>query len=124
MNYNIGSDKLDRVDLATIKSKLSEDEDRKLTTDMRELYNRLLPTRDIEKNRQKLVSKLEKLFNDEWPGHDIRVHLFGSSGNLLCSDDSDGWCSLSPALVPHLIFLLSGPLPSKARENKRLTDHT
>lgn len=81
---------MEAVDLDKIKSKLSEDEERKLTTDMRELYNRLLPTKDIEKNRQKLVHKLEKLFNDEWPGHDIRVHLFGSSGNLLCSDDSDG----------------------------------
>lgn len=90
MNYSLGSDKLEAVDLDKIKSKLSEDEERKLTTDMRELYNRLLPTKDIEKNRQKLVHKLEKLFNDEWPGHDIRVHLFGSSGNLLCSDDSDG----------------------------------
>ena len=90
MNYSLGSDRLETVDLDKVKSKLSEDEERALTTDMRELFNRLLPTDDIEKNRQKLVHKLEKLFNDEWPGHDIRVHLFGSSGNLLCSDDSDG----------------------------------
>jgi hypothetical protein len=90
MNYTLGSDKLERMALDKIKSKLSEDEERKLTTDMRELYDRLLPTADIECNRQKLVLKLEKLFNDEWPGHDIRVNLFGSSGNLLCSDDSDG----------------------------------
>jgi DNA polymerase sigma len=90
MNYNIGVDKLERMDLDKIKSKLSEDDERNLTTDMRELYDRLEPTEPIEKNRHKLVQKLEKLFNDEWPGHDIRVHLFGSSGNLLCSDDSDG----------------------------------
>jgi DNA polymerase sigma len=94
MNYNIGADKLEKIDLDTIKSKLSEDDERKLTTDMRELYDRLQPTETIEKNRHKLVQKLEKLFNDEWPGHDIRVHLFGSSGNLLCSDDSDGVCAL------------------------------
>ncbi|KAB5559984.1 hypothetical protein GE09DRAFT_1220651 [Coniochaeta sp. 2T2.1] len=87
--YSIGDEKLDRVDLDKIKSKLSEDEERKLTTDMRELYDRLLPTETIGQNRRKLVQKLEKLFNDEWPGHDIKVHLFGSSGNLLCSDDSD-----------------------------------
>lgn len=90
MNYSIGDEKLERVDLDKIKSKLSEDDERKLSTDMRELYNRLQPTDAIGKNRHKLVQKLEKLFNDEWPGHDIRVHLFGSSGNLLCSDDSDG----------------------------------
>lgn len=90
MNYSIGDEKLERVDLDKIKSRLSEDDERKLSTDMRELYNRLQPTDAIGKNRHKLVQKLEKLFNDEWPGHDIRVHLFGSSGNLLCSDDSDG----------------------------------
>jgi DNA polymerase sigma len=90
INYNIGEDKLERLDLAKIKSRLSEEEDKQLTTDMRELYERLLPTEAIGKNRHRLVQKLEKLFNDEWPGHNIRVNLFGSSGNLLCSDDSDG----------------------------------
>ncbi|KZL71803.1 pap 25a associated domain family [Colletotrichum incanum] len=89
MPYSIGSDKLERISLDKIKSKLSEDEERKLTTDMRELYDRLTPTAKVEENRQKLVVKLERIFNDEWPGNDIRVHLFGSSGNLLCSDDSD-----------------------------------
>lgn len=90
MPYSLGTDRLEKVDLDKIKSKLSEEEEKRLEADMRELYNRLLPTKEIEANRQKLVQKLEKLFNDEWPGHDIRVHLFGSSGNLLCSDDSDG----------------------------------
>jgi hypothetical protein len=90
MPYSLGTDKLEKVDPDKIKSKLSEDVERKLETDMRELYDRLLPTEAIEVNRRELVSKLERLFNTEWPGHDIRVHLFGSSGNLLCSDDSDG----------------------------------
>ncbi|KAI0437502.1 hypothetical protein F4803DRAFT_555952 [Xylaria telfairii] len=87
--YNIGTDPLDRLDLDSVQSKLSEDDERKLTTDMRELYDRLQPTEAVETKRQKLVQKLEKLLNNTWPGHDIRVHLFGSSGNLLCSDDSD-----------------------------------
>ncbi|KAI1204873.1 uncharacterized protein F4807DRAFT_465239 [Annulohypoxylon truncatum] len=87
--YSIGSDTLERVDLQTVKSKLSEDDERKLTTDMRELYDRLRPTEKVEVKRGMLVTKLENLLNDAWPGHDIRVHLFGSSGNLLCSDDSD-----------------------------------
>ena len=73
-----------------MKSKLSKDEERTLTTDMRELYDRIQPTEASNQKRQKLVQKLEKLFNEEWPGHDIRVHMFGSSGNLLCTDDSDG----------------------------------
>ncbi|KAI9163959.1 Poly(A) RNA polymerase cid13 [Paramyrothecium foliicola] len=87
--YSVGSDRLEKVELRNVKSKLSEDEERKLATDMREIYDRLLPTEKVEANRKRLVQKLEKIFNDEWPGHDIRVHLFGSSGNLLCSDDSD-----------------------------------
>ncbi|KAK0730316.1 hypothetical protein B0H67DRAFT_548289 [Lasiosphaeris hirsuta] len=87
--YSIGTDRLEKIDLEKIKSRLSEDDERKLSTDMRELYDRLLPTKEVEINRKKLVQKLEKLFNDEWPGNAIQVHLFGSSGNLLCSDDSD-----------------------------------
>ncbi|KAF4982959.1 hypothetical protein FZEAL_1529 [Fusarium zealandicum] len=87
--YSVGNDRLEKLDLRTVKSKLTEDEERKLATDMREVFDRLLPTDAVEENRKKLVAKLETIFNDEWPGHDIRVHLFGSSGNLLCSDDSD-----------------------------------
>ncbi len=102
MPYSLGTDRLEKMDLEKIKSKLSEDEERKLTTDMRELYDRLLPTDAIEKNRQKLVQKLETLFNEEWPGHDIRVHLFGSSGNLLCSDDSDGEFALPFPLLAEI----------------------
>ncbi|KAL2198397.1 hypothetical protein P885DRAFT_76003 [Corynascus similis CBS 632.67] len=89
MPYSLGTDKLEKVDPDKIKDRLSEEEELRLETDMRDLFSRLLPTEAIEMNRQKLVNKLEKIFNDEWPGHDIRVHLFGSSGNLLCSDDSD-----------------------------------
>jgi hypothetical protein len=90
MPYSIGSEKLEKLSAADIKSKLSENEERKLSTDMRELYDRLLPTPESELKREKLVQKLEKLFNTEWPGHNIRVHVFGSSGNLLCTDESDG----------------------------------
>jgi hypothetical protein len=90
MPYSLGGEKLDNLNSADIKSKLSEDEERDLSTDMRELYDRLLPTSQSESKREQLVQKLEKLFNDEWPGHNIRVHVFGSSGNLLCTDESDG----------------------------------
>lgn len=88
--YSDGDERLPKLDLQTIKSKLSESEEKKLATDMREVYGRLLPTDEVEERRKQLVRKLEKIFNDEWPGHNIKVNLFGSSGNLLCSDDSDG----------------------------------
>ena len=90
MPYSIGTDRLEMIEAEKIKSGLSPEDEDKLTTDIRELYERLLPTPEIEVKREKLVHKLERLFNKEWPGHDIHVHLFGSSGNLLCSDDSDG----------------------------------
>ncbi|KAI0397674.1 hypothetical protein F5Y17DRAFT_454830 [Xylariaceae sp. FL0594] len=112
--YTGGSDPLDRIDLSLVSNKLSEDDERKLSTDMRELYNRLKPTQAVEIKRKKLVRKLAKLLNDAWPGHDITVHLFGSSGNLLCSDDSDvdicivtpwkeleGVCMLADLLAKH-----------------------
>lgn len=88
--YSIGTDPLERVDIKTVKDKLSDDEEKKLSSDMEALYRQLQPTDGVDMKRKKLVQKLEKLMNDAWPGHDIRVHLFGSSGNLLCSDDSDG----------------------------------
>lgn len=98
--YSVGNERLEKLDVRTVKSKLSEDEERRLTTDMREIFDRLLPTDAVEANRKKLVGKLESIFNEEWPGHDIRVHPFGSSGNLLCSDDSDGTClEPRPALL-------------------------
>lgn len=101
MPYSLGSDRLEKINPEKIKSKLSEDEERKLSTDMRELYDRILPSPSVEENRNKLVAKLESMFNEEWPGHDIRVHRFGSSGNLLCSDDSDGASRRRTAQPPH-----------------------
>ena len=90
MPYSIGSERLDRSDMSKVQTKLVDDVEKKLSTDMRELYDRLKPTEAVEEKRGKLIEKLEKLLNDTWPGHEIRVRLFGSSGNLLCSDDSDG----------------------------------
>ncbi|KAI0883897.1 uncharacterized protein GGS22DRAFT_27175 [Annulohypoxylon maeteangense] len=87
--YSIGSDMLEKAALQNIKSKLSKEDEKKLTADMSELFGRLKPTKKVEDKRRMLVQKLEKLLNDAWPGHDIRVHLFGSSENMLCSDDSD-----------------------------------
>jgi DNA polymerase sigma len=97
--YSIGNEKLEKIPLGKIKGKLTEEEERKVATDMREVYDRLIPSEAVEEKRTKLVAKLEKIFNEEWPGHDIRAHLFGSSGNLLCSDDSDGTARLFPISV-------------------------
>lgn len=61
----------------------------KLSGDMRELYDRLLPSQDSEDRRAKLVAKLDRILTQEWPDANIRVNVFGSSGNLLSSTDSD-----------------------------------
>lgn len=95
--YSNGNEPLQQMDLGKIKGSLTPEEERKVATDMREVYDRLLPNKQVEEKRQKLVQKLEKIFNEEWPGHDIQAHLFGSSGNLLCSDDSDGKGASSPS---------------------------
>nr|POE59240.1 poly(a) rna polymerase cid13 [Quercus suber] len=71
------------------KMVLDPDEDEKLSGDMRELYDRLLPSDESEARRAKLIKKLERILNEGWPGNDIRVNVFGSSGNLLASSDSD-----------------------------------
>lgn len=92
MAYSIGTERLERVKPDQIKARLTESEERKLATDMRELYDRILPTPRGEANRKKFVEKLEDIMNKEWPGHGIKVHMFGSSGNMLCTDESDGRC--------------------------------
>ncbi|KAI9706786.1 MAG: hypothetical protein M1820_004757 [Bogoriella megaspora] len=73
----------------TPKVALDPVEEDKLSGDMRELYDRLKPTEESIEARSKLVQKLETLLNRQWPGRDIKVHVFGSSGNMLCSNDSD-----------------------------------
>lgn len=104
--YSVGNDRLEKLDLRTVKNTLSDDEEKRLMGDMREIYDRLLPTHQVEEKRKRLVQKLENILNDEWPGHDIRVNLFGSSGNLLCSDDSDRMLTHCLFFVRHKIQLL------------------
>lgn len=88
--YSLGDERLPTLPPGEVKSRLSRDEEETLDREGRALYAQLLPTEKSEGRRLQLVAKLERLFNEQWPGHDIRVHVFGSSGNLLCTDDSDG----------------------------------
>lgn len=82
-----------------LKEKLDPEEEEKLSGDMREVYDRLLPSAESDDRRKQLVTKLEKLLNNQWPGSNIKVHVFGSSGNKLCSSDSDGMLSAAPGMV-------------------------
>ena len=72
------------------KKFLSREQEVKLSGDLRELYSRLLPSRESDQRRAVFVQKLERFLNEQWPESEIKVHVFGSSGNLLCTSDSDG----------------------------------
>lgn len=97
MPYKLGCERLEPAKPGSVKTRLNPEEDQKLSKDMEKLYDQLVPTPESEARRRKLIKKLENLLNTEWPGHDIRVHVFGSSGNMLCTDESDGMSPRSRA---------------------------
>ena len=86
--YTLGTDKLGD-EKGPLKAHLEPEEEKKLSGDMRFLYNRLYPSSESEKKRKDLVKKLEHIFNKQWPGHVIKVNVFGSTGNNLSTNDSD-----------------------------------
>ncbi|KAL4792374.1 hypothetical protein BDV19DRAFT_255254 [Aspergillus venezuelensis] len=86
--YSIGADMLPE-EKEGLKERLPPEEENKLTEEMLKVYHRLLPSSESETRRRKFVRKLEDLLNRQWPGSEIKVHVFGSSGNKLCSSDSD-----------------------------------
>jgi DNA polymerase sigma len=85
----VGGDKLDNAG-SSPKKALTDEEETKLTRGIEDLYAMILPSEESEDRRARFIKKLEKILNDEWPGNNIQVHVFGSSGNLLCTSDSDG----------------------------------
>lgn len=87
--YSIGTDDLERPKTMP-KKFLNPNEEAKLSGDMRELYDRLLPSKESDQRRAEFIKKLHWILNERWPGNDIQVHVFGSSGNKLCTNDSDG----------------------------------
>jgi len=88
MPYSIGQDMLPTQKAP--KDALSSEAEERLTKDMMDLYQTLLPSEDSNERRRKFVEKLEKLLNDEWPGHDTKARPFGSTENKLCTSESDG----------------------------------
>ena len=111
--YSLGPEKLGPED-GILKTHLDPVEDDKLSGDMRELYDRLLPSRQSEDRRRQFIQKLEKLLKDRWPDQNIGVNVFGSTGNDLGTTDSDvdvclttDWkelehvCSLAELLAKH-----------------------
>ena len=87
--YSIGGDQLERPKTMP-KKYLNPTEEEKLSGDMRELYDRLLPSNESDRRRADFVLKLERMLNQQWSDSNIKVHVFGSSGNMLCTSNSDG----------------------------------
>lgn len=73
-----------------LKKSLDPHEDNKLSGDMRELYDRLQPSDDNTRKRDRFVRKVQHILETEFPGNLSKVHVFGSSGNMLYTTDSDG----------------------------------
>lgn len=72
------------------KKVLDPHEDDKLSGDMRELYDRLQPSVENTRKRHQFVQKVKHILDLEFPGNFFTVHVFGSSGNMLYTTDSDG----------------------------------
>ena len=72
------------------KKALDPHEDDKLSGDMRELYDRLQPTKENTDLRNSFVRKVQRILEAEFPENEFRVNIFGSSGNMLWTSESDG----------------------------------
>lgn len=100
MQYDIGDALLEKPKEEP-KKVLNPDEEGKLSGDMRELYDRLLPTTESEERRRQFIQKLENILSTEWRDHKFQVHVFGSSGNMLCTNESDGKLEITISLRMH-----------------------
>ena len=86
--YTMGPELLQSDPVAANK-KLSAKEEFRITADMKALYAELLPTPESEERRHRLITKLETLLQQRWPGQNIKVSVFGSTGNKLGTKESD-----------------------------------
>lgn len=89
MQYDIGDAPLEKPKEEPKKS-LDPHEEKKLSGDMRELYDRLYPSDESNERRLLFVKKLEDILRKEWPSSEFKVHIFGSHANNLCTSESDG----------------------------------
>ncbi|OMP82829.1 Poly(A) RNA polymerase cid13 [Diplodia seriata] len=113
----MGYDNADMLERAPVRPKpsLNPKEEEKLSGDMRELYDRLLPSEESQKRRKLLVEKLGRILHTEWPGNEFKVHVFGSSGNLLCTAESDvDVCIQTPMRKLESVHMLAEALAKRA----------
>lgn len=87
--YSIGDQVLERPHESP-KHRLSQDEHERLGNNIDRVYDTLLPSQPGQGRREQVLEKLRRIISDGFPGRDFGVHVFGSSGNLLFTDQSDG----------------------------------
>ncbi|KAG0085277.1 hypothetical protein BGZ93_000756 [Podila epicladia] len=68
---------------------LPHESEAKLTMEILDLFEDLLPTEESHDRRTKLIQKIEHILQTEWPGQDIQAHPFGSTVNDLGTSSSD-----------------------------------
>ncbi|KAF9910397.1 hypothetical protein EC991_006662 [Linnemannia zychae] len=61
----------------------------KLSMEMVDLFESLLPTEQSHERRTKFMMKIENILSVEWPGQDIQAYPFGSTVNDLGTSTSD-----------------------------------
>lgn len=89
-DWTIGNDKVLPFNKPELAPVLHAGVEKQLAGDAQQLYDQLAPTDDSMERRWKLVTKLEGLLKKTWPETSFKVYLYGSSGNMLCTSDSDG----------------------------------
>ncbi|KAM5449744.1 hypothetical protein McanCB56680_006105 [Microsporum canis] len=123
MPYSLGSDMLPD-EPGPLKEKLEPEKEAKLTEDIKELYRKLLPSAESEQRRAQFVRKLEKLLNTRWPGNEIKVNVFGSSGNKLCTSVSDvDICITTPSKCFEPVCVLADFLAKSGMERVVCVSH-
>ncbi|EGD89475.2 uncharacterized protein TERG_05716 [Trichophyton rubrum CBS 118892] len=123
MPYSLGSDMLPD-EPGPLKEKLEPEKEVKLSRDIKELYQKLLPSPESEERRVKFVRKLEKLLDTQWPGNEIKVNVFGSSGNKLCTSDSDvDICITTPSKCFEPVCVLADFLAKSGMERVVCVSH-
>ncbi|KAG0355695.1 hypothetical protein BG005_005372 [Podila minutissima] len=68
---------------------LPPEREAKLSMEMIDLFESLLPTEESHNRRTRLIKKIEDILHLEWPGQDIKAEPFGSTVNGLGTSTSD-----------------------------------
>ncbi|KAF3480735.1 PAP/25A associated domain family protein [Arthroderma uncinatum] len=123
MPYSLGSDMLPD-ESGPLKESLEPEKEVRLSEDIKKLYEKLLPSTESEQRRAQFVQKLEKLLDTRWPGNEIKVKVFGSSGNKLCTSASDvDICITTPSKCFEPVCVLADFLAKSGMERVVCVSH-